>query len=196
MQAPLLPQRSVTRYAMISTLSPPPPPLPSPSSLSFLHPRRFALLRSSGWSPFPPNGSVKTIEGGETCIYNNGHNFLVLEDLSFWNWRFRCSLRSGRDNLGRVAYLSPLFSILLTCEIRYPLFCLDRPWFISSSRGKEKNLRRASLTQLFNIGKNCKKSTKGGEMFALRSNNGVFYQFFIHGIANCEGSLSGEILVQ
>lgn len=195
MQAPLLPQHAPSRVTQWSQRYPLPPPLPSPSSLSFLHPRRFALLRSSGWSPFPPNGSVKTIEGGETCIYNNGHNFLVLEDLSFWNWRFRCSLRSDRDNLGRVAYLSSLFSILLTCEIRYPLFCLDRPWFISSSRGKEKNLR-ASLTQLFNIGKNCKKSTKGGEMFALRSNNGVFYQFFIHGIANCEGSLSGEILVQ
>lgn len=60
----------------------PPPP---PSSLSSAALGRFALLRSSGWSPFPspPNGSVKTIEGGETCIYNNGHNFLVLEDLSF-----------------------------------------------------------------------------------------------------------------
>lgn len=32
-------------------------------------------------------------------------------------------------------------------------------------------------------------------MFALRSNNGVFCQFFIHGIANCEGSLSGGVIL-
>lgn len=59
------------------------------SSLSFLHPRSIrvtSMLRSSdAASPFflllLPNGRVKMIEGGETCIYNNGHNFLVLEAL-------------------------------------------------------------------------------------------------------------------
>lgn len=28
-----------------------------------------------------PNSRVKMMEGGETCIYNNGYNFLVLEAL-------------------------------------------------------------------------------------------------------------------
>lgn len=62
-----------------------------PLSLSFLHPRRFVnsrLLPSSGCSSIfffflflLPNGRVKMMEGGETCIYNNGYNFLVLEAL-------------------------------------------------------------------------------------------------------------------
>lgn len=135
MQAPLLWQRPVTRCVMISTL--------------FLRRRflfcirgRFALLRC--FDPpmllllflffLLPNGRVKMIEGGETCIYNNGHNFLVLEALllKLKVSMLKAPIRSDlcQDNLGRVAYLLPLFSMI---NVRNSL-----PPFLSS-RGKEKN---------------------------------------------------------